>query len=68
MRELARKRSSWAELKRVLEAREGVMITHSEITKLLSNLIDASFVTKGEDGTYFLPDPIVVEAASKGLI
>lgn len=68
MKDLARGGSSWADLKRVVEASEGVTISHSEITKLLSNLEDSGFVAKKEDGTYFIPDPMVVEAASKGQI
>ncbi len=68
MKNLARGSSSWADLKRTVEASEGVKIGQGEITKLLSNLEDAGFVAKGEDGAYFIPDPMVVEATAKGLI
>lgn len=69
MRSLARGASSWAELRKAIEAREGVTIGQGEITKLLSNLEDAGFVAKNEsDGAYFIPDPVIIEAASDGLI
>ncbi|MDG6906733.1 MAG: ATP-binding protein [Nitrososphaerota archaeon] len=68
MKSLARGSSAWAELKRGVESREGMTIGQSEITKLLTNLEDASFVAKRDDGTYFIPDPMMIEAASKRLI
>ncbi|MDG6907478.1 MAG: ATP-binding protein [Nitrososphaerota archaeon] len=64
---LARGRAPWADLRRAVESREGVTIGQGEITKLLSNLEDAGFVEKGHDGSYFIPDPMVAEAASKGV-
>ncbi len=49
LRDLARKESStWAELKRTVETKEGVEIGQGEITKLLSNLEDSGFVTKSD--------------------
>ena len=68
MKSLARGSSAWSELKRSVESREGMTIGNGEITKLLSNLEDASFVAKRDDDTYFIPDPMMIEAASKGLI
>jgi AAA+ ATPase superfamily predicted ATPase len=69
MKTLARGPAMWAELKRAIEIREGVTIGQGEITKLLSNLEDSSFITKdGNAGSYFISDPMVIEAASNGLI
>jgi AAA+ ATPase superfamily predicted ATPase len=68
MRNLAKGNTTWADLKRAVESREGVRIGQGEITKLLSNLEDAGFVAKGNDGTYFIADPMVIEGASKGII
>ena len=68
MRNLAKGNTTWADLKRAVESREGVTIGQGEITKLLSNLEDAGFVAKGNDGTYFIADPMVIEGASKGVI
>lgn len=68
MKGLARGGAPWADLRRAVESKEGVRIGQGEITKLLSNLEDAGFVAKGDDGSYFIPDPMAVEAASKGLI
>jgi uncharacterized protein len=70
LRGLAKGRdSTWAELRRAVETREGITIGQGEITKLLVNLEDAGFVAKNEkDESYFIPDPMVVEAASAGLI
>lgn len=67
MRSLARGISTWADLKRTLEAREGAIIGQSEITKILSNLEDAGFLVK-KDGAYFIPDPMIVDAISNGMI
>lgn len=68
MRNLARGSSTWADLKRAVESKAGVTIVPSEITKLLYNLENAGFVSKADDGTYFIPDPMAIEAAAKGLI
>jgi len=68
MRNLAKGNTTWADLKRAVESREGVTIGQGEITKLLSNLEDAGFVAKGNDGTYVIADPMVIEGASKGVI
>ena len=68
MKSLARGSITWAELKRVVESKEGVTIGQGEITRLLTNLEDASFIEKRDGGTYFIPDPMMIEAASKGMI
>jgi hypothetical protein len=68
MRALARRGLTWAELKRTLEAEEGMTIGQGEITKLLSNLQDAGFVGKDVDGVYFIADPMLAEAAARGVI
>jgi AAA+ ATPase superfamily predicted ATPase len=68
MKNLARGNNTWADLKRAVESKEGVTIGQGEITKLLSNLEDAGFVAKGNDGTYFIADPMVIEGVSRGII
>ncbi|MGH2638667.1 MAG: hypothetical protein ACRDF4_05215 [Rhabdochlamydiaceae bacterium] len=68
MKNLARSSLTWAELKRTVETKEDMTVGQGAITKLLSNLEDASFVAKSDDGTYYIPDPMMIEAASNGLI
>jgi uncharacterized protein len=68
MKNLARGNSTWADLKRAVESREGVTIGQGEITKLLSNLEDSGFVTRGNNGTYLITDPMIIEAVSMRLI
>jgi predicted transcriptional regulator of viral defense system len=53
--------------KKAIEAEDGMTIGQGEITKLLSNLEDAGFLEKRDDGAYVIPDPMVAEAATKGL-
>ncbi len=67
MKSLAGGSRTWAQLKKAVEAEEGMAIGQSEITKLLSNLEDAGFVAKSDDGAYAIPDPMVSEAALRGL-
>jgi AAA+ ATPase superfamily predicted ATPase len=61
-------KATWADLKRAVEAKEGITIVQSEITKLLSNLESAGFVTKSDDDKYSIPDPMIIEAVLNGLI
>lgn len=68
VRHLARGDSSWTETKSAVEVKEGVSIGQGNITKLLSTLEDAGFIAKDDDGRYFIPDPMLREAASEGLI
>lgn len=69
MKHLARERkSSWSKIKEQLEAKAGVSISNSNVTKLLSTLDDAGFIVKDDDGTYFIPDPMVIEAVKLGVI
>lgn len=68
VKHLARGESTWTEIKSVVEVKEGVSISQGNITKLLSTLEDAGFVAKDDEGKYFIPDPMVIEAAKEGLI
>jgi AAA+ ATPase superfamily predicted ATPase len=69
MKHLARERkSSWSKIKEDLEAKAGVGISNSNVTKLLSTLEDAGFIAKDEEGDYFIPDPIIIEAIRLGVI
>ncbi len=54
----------WSELKRYLEIKEGNRITDAEITKLLTNLVDAGFVEKFND-EYRIVDPILRDNVEK---
>ncbi|MGA1975871.1 MAG: hypothetical protein ABSG92_09570 [Conexivisphaerales archaeon] len=42
-------------------------IGQRQMTKLPFSLEDTEFVVKGNDGTHFIPDPMVMEVAAKGL-
>lgn len=66
MKNLAGGILTWAQPKRSVETKEGMAIGRGEITKPLSNLEDAGFVAKCEEGTYFVPDPMAVEVIAKG--
>lgn len=68
IKHLARGKSTWNEVKNAVEVKEGVSISHSNVTELLSTLKDAGFIAKDDDGRYFIPDPMMIEAARKGLI
>ncbi len=67
VKHLARGKSTWTETKSAVEVKEGVSISQGNITKLLSTLEGAGFIAKDE-GNYFIPDPMVIEAAKGGLI
>lgn len=68
IRHLARERTTWSEIKRAVEVKEGVNIGQGNITKLLSTLEDAGFIAKDSEGCYFITDPMLVEAARLRLI
>ncbi len=52
--------NEWSRIKRYLELLEGKRISDSIFTQLLRNLVDAGFLEKTSDGTYRIPDPVLV--------
>ncbi|MGB9002721.1 MAG: ATP-binding protein [Nitrosotalea sp.] len=69
MKHLARERkSSWSKIKENLEAKAGVSISNSNVTKLLSTLEDAGFIAKDDEENYLIPDPMITEAVKIGVI
>ncbi|MEZ0247646.1 MAG: ATP-binding protein [Thermoproteus sp.] len=53
--------ATWSDVKRALEAAEGRAINDAEVSKLIKNLVDYSFLEKVDDG-YCPPDPLIREA------
>jgi AAA+ ATPase superfamily predicted ATPase len=52
----------WSDMKETLEALEKKRIADNVFNDLLENLVKGSFLEKREDGTYSVPDPILVHA------
>jgi AAA+ ATPase superfamily predicted ATPase len=52
----------WSDMKETLEALERKRIADNVFNDLLENLVKGSFLEKKEDGTYSVPDPILVHA------
>ncbi|AEA12455.1 ATPase [Thermoproteus uzoniensis 768-20] len=59
--EMAAGCAAWSEVKRGLEAREGRTINDAEVTKLLRNLVDYSFLERRGD-LYCPADPLIARA------
>lgn len=76
LREVARRRyinilyatalapSTWSEIKRFIELKEGKEISPSNITRLIRNLVDSGFLVK-RGGRYVIADPILAYAIKK---
>ncbi|NAY89192.1 MAG: AAA family ATPase [Desulfurococcales archaeon] len=56
--------ASWSEIKRALEAREGMEISDSEIYNYLNQLIDSSWIVKKDDKKYCPSEPLIAKAFS----
>ncbi len=56
--------TTWSEIKRFIELKEGREVSPSNITLLIKNLIDAGFLIK-KKGKYYIPDPILAHAIRK---
>ena len=54
--------ATWSEVKGALEAREGVRVSDSELSNYLRQLMDSSWVVKGEDGRYCPAEPLIGRA------
>jgi AAA+ ATPase superfamily predicted ATPase len=52
----------WLDMKETFEALEKKRIADNVFNDLLENLVKGSFLEKREDGTYSVPDPILVHA------
>lgn len=50
--------AKWSEVKRYLEAEEGVRIDDKNFSTLLKNLVDSGFIEKSDIG-YRVPDPVL---------
>ena len=57
----SRSSSSWSDIKKNLEAKEGRRVPDSRLAELLNKLLDSSFVLKREE-TYSIADPLLAEA------
>ncbi|MEM1598143.1 MAG: ATP-binding protein [Pyrobaculum sp.] len=57
----AKRCATWSEIKRALEVAEGREINDAEVTKLIKNLVNYSFLEKFGD-VYCPPDPVIGEA------
>ncbi|MEM1526299.1 MAG: ATP-binding protein [Ignisphaera sp.] len=57
--------ASWSQIKRYLELKLGTKIYDSELSRLLKNLIDSSFIEK-KNSLYIISDP-VLRRASKSI-
>ena len=54
--------ASWSDIKRSVQLEEGRTIPDNSLSSLLANLVKASFVSKGEDGSYCISDPVLANA------
>jgi AAA+ ATPase superfamily predicted ATPase len=68
MESLAESKRSWSDLKKACELLEGRSLADKIFNDLLSNLCDAGFVLKDDDGNYDIADPLVREAVKNKLI
>ncbi|MDK2373222.1 MAG: ATP-binding protein [Candidatus Korarchaeota archaeon] len=59
--------SRWSDVKRGLTATLGVKISDKQISTYLRELVEYGFVEK-RDGLYEIADPLLVEAARRGLL
>jgi AAA+ ATPase superfamily predicted ATPase len=57
--------NSWSEIKRALEAREGIEISDSEVYNYLNQLFDASWIVKNNK-KYCPSEPLIAKAFSYG--
>jgi AAA+ ATPase superfamily predicted ATPase len=55
-------KASWSEIKRSVQLDEGRSIPDVSLSSLLNNLVKGSFISKGEDGTYSISDPVLANA------
>ena len=62
------RRASWGELKKELELRERKSIANNVFTDLIKNLVNAAFLAKGENGEYYVADPILSQAILTDLV
>ncbi len=61
--------SRWSDVKRGLATILGVRISDKQISSYLRELVEYGFVEKeGKDGIYRIADPLLAEAARRGLI
>ena len=58
-------RASWTDLKRNLEIREHKLAADKVFNGLLENLVKGDFLEKNEDGTYSVPDPMLVKGLTR---
>jgi len=68
LRRIADNPASWSEIKRYLESIEGRVISKSNLTLLLRNLVNAGFISKNNENKYYIVDPILRYAFYSGLI
>ena len=58
LKSIAEKPSSWSQIKRSLEAKDGIEIDGKNFTQLLNHLMKLGFIEK-TDKNYIVPDPIL---------
>lgn len=58
----------WKEIKKGLELEEGQKIGDNRVTGLLSNLKKNGFLNKNSDGTYSIPDPMLLRAVKEDML
>lgn len=56
--------ATWSEIKRALEAREGIEVSDSEIYNYLNQLTDSSWIVKEEGRGYCPSDPLISKVFS----
>ena len=65
---LAHGTASWSELKRSVQAEEGRSVSDYVFSSLLSNLVKATLVSKNQDGSYGIEDPVLIHALNSGAL
>ena len=68
MTRLAHGTASWSDLKRSVQAEEGGSVSDYVFNSLLSNLVKATLVSKGQDGPYSIEDPVLIHALNSGFL
>lgn len=59
--EACREGCTWSDVKRALEAREGARVDDKQVTLLIRNLVDASFLTR--EGDLYRPADVLIRRA-----
>jgi uncharacterized protein len=54
--------ASWSDIKRSVQLEEGRTIPDNSLSSLLTNLVKASFISKGDNGSYSISDPVLASA------